>query len=543
MSRESSPRAGRIPARVVVWLAIAAMPATLGWLAAEVYLTQNNTLFANGRWVSSKVGLDRGLMGAYAFVTERQALAGGALHLNAWHGFNEVSSGHPVEGLRSVEFDLTLGHGGYAVVSLKPADLEKPRAAVRLSTHWRHPPAALRVDSEGRFLSRHYFRKGLTDKNVTHRVTLDLEPGRALAKLDGVELGAVELVEAAGHFVGFRSGKHPASIDNVVFRTADNRFEETFSVPKKAWQVRLGVVGTILLGNLLLGYGLKRRFVGKSRQAMFMFLTANLTLIAIGALLFFFVVQRASWYPGLNEVLEEREEYFRKGEVETVLSTLDRRYSRKEVRHKTGILFVGSSQTWGAGALDEKDTFVARLERLLNEDRHEQPFVCVNMGVSSAKARDLVRLVRQEVDRLRPEMVVINLSSNDRTSGGFDLQMRKLLVFAGRRGATVVLMKEANSPATADRGLRRRHADLEALAAEFGAPVIDMHEHLTGLVDTGFLWWDQVHLTSYGQRLVAEKLFEELGPRLAKEVVFSAGSGSNSGNKKGRRDAPAVKFR
>jgi hypothetical protein len=37
-----------------------------------------------------------------------------------------------------------------------------------------------------------------------------------------------------------------------------------------------------------------------------------------------------------------------------------------------------------------------------------------------------------------------------------------------------------------------------------------MPRHLAERADDGFLWWDWVHLTSYGQELFAEFLVDEL---------------------------------
>lgn len=51
---------------------------------------------------------------------------------------------------------------------------------------------------------------------------------------------------------------------------------------------------------------------------------------------------------------------------------------------------------------------------------------------------------------------------------------------------------------------------MRRLGTELRVPLVDMHAHLRSSRDTGFLWWDQVHLTSYGQRLFADKLYGEI---------------------------------
>ncbi|MFQ5527612.1 MAG: hypothetical protein ACE5GX_15290 [Thermoanaerobaculia bacterium] len=83
----------------------------LGSLATKTYLSQHNSLHANGRWISSKTRLERALMGSFAFVTERQSLAGGTLNLGAWHGFQEVVYSEQIEHLASLAFDFRVAEG------------------------------------------------------------------------------------------------------------------------------------------------------------------------------------------------------------------------------------------------------------------------------------------------------------------------------------------------------------------------------------------------------------------------------------------------
>ena len=55
------------------------------------------------------------------------------------------------------------------------------------------------------------------------------------------------------------------------------------------------------------------------------------------------------------------------------------------------------------------------------------------------------------------------------------------------------------------------------MAADHEVPVIDLHGYLVERKDAGFIWWDFVHLTTFGQRLVADKLADDLPPLLGIE--------------------------
>ena len=55
-----------------------------------------------------------------------------------------------------------------------------------------------------------------------------------------------------------------------------------------------------------------------------------------------------------------------------------------------------------------------------------------------------------------------------------------------------------------------KHEVMRRVGIAQNVPVIDMHAYLSKKYDDGYLWWDFVHLTDFGQQLVAEKLYNEL---------------------------------
>ena len=86
-----------------------------------------------------------------------------------------------------------------------------------------------------------------------------------------------------------------------------------------------------------------------------------------------------------------------------------------------------------------------------------------------------------------------------------------ILDLLAEAGVQPVLVLEANSierlPTDSQHGdLSVKHRILSDLAVMRGIPVFDIHEHLASHRNTGFLWWDFSHLTSFGQRLLAEYL-------------------------------------
>ena len=124
-------------------------------------------------------------------------------------------------------------------------------------------------------------------------------------------------------------------------------------------------------------------------------------------------------------------------------------------------------------------------------------------------------MLRTDLAGVQATAALVNLSNNDVDTQKF---RRSLDAIAGellRRKMLVVFALEPNSPER--RPTDRRHGDLSvkheivrSVAARSERPVIDLHAYLTERRDAGLVWWDFVHLTSFGQRLVARELAAEL---------------------------------
>ena len=93
--------------RVLVMLALGLCATTL---LAETWANRHDTLARNGRWISGKVGLARGVMGAVAFMTTRRPLSRNRLDLGSYFGFQEVLYSEPLD-LAEIAFDFELIHG------------------------------------------------------------------------------------------------------------------------------------------------------------------------------------------------------------------------------------------------------------------------------------------------------------------------------------------------------------------------------------------------------------------------------------------------
>lgn len=201
-----------------------------------------------------------------------------------------------------------------------------------------------------------------------------------------------------------------------------------------------------------------------------------------------------------------------------VTTEIRARYSEKPSTNTSRILVVGTSQTWGAGAAHEEETFVRLLERRLEDSvLNGQGLECINAGIPALDAPWLFQLYRDEWIRLAPQVLVLNLANNDSAWTQEDLFMEALNDFvrlSRERSIKVLFVLEANSIEDSP-GELRLHPIMRAVAHQHGVPVFDMHAYVSQQTHRGLLWWDAVHPTSFGHRLIAEALARQLAELIA----------------------------
>jgi lysophospholipase L1-like esterase len=473
----------------------------------ESVLHRRNTLHNNGAWLSSKVELDKGVIGAVAYVLTRPALAMNVLNLGAWLGHQEVLFRQKVSP-RRVEFDFRLEDDAYLVfVFNKHAN---GYAGFRFSRNARFESISFSATVGGRFLDRQSLEPGVLDDGWQHAVVEFGEKDVTLG-VDGATAGRWEGTVAHEQQVGFRAGGIPACVDNVEIDSGDllGIFRETFA-GRHGWpKVLLAVaLGLILLHGLLLAFVVARRGGAIAPRIIYL-ATLNASIFVGGGLYYltdFFVLSQRYAPPS------DFRDY-----VNTIESPMEVRqrlrdtYPVSPVDGTVRMLFIGTSQTWGAGARTEDETFVRRIERALNE-RAASPerYECINAGISGTDSSDLLRYYREEWIDWDPRVVVINLATNDLRPNVLGRNLAEFLSLNRLRGIRTLLVMEANSPEQERKHLLLNHEAMRHVAAEHPTPIVSMHTYLAGRCDAGFLWWDFVHLTSAGHELVAERILPEL---------------------------------
>ncbi len=172
------------------------------------------------------------------------------------------------------------------------------------------------------------------------------------------------------------------------------------------------------------------------------------------------------------------------------------------------ILFVGTSQTAGIGASKKEETMIRVTEDILNESVISR-YECINAGVPGTRAIALVEYYENSWIKLKPKVTVINLSNNDVHVKDFRASLQRFVELNRNAGIETVFMLEANSREV-DTQLFKFHNVMKEVGQENNITIFDLHNYMLEKDDTGILWWDGVHMTSYGQRIAAEFIADNI---------------------------------
>lgn len=503
-----------------------------------------------------------GLMGSDPSLIARSPLAGNMLRLGAWFGFQEIifkQQLNPSE----IRFRFRLQDEAY--MSLIFAKAEAGFTGIRLSRNQEHRPAYFEATREGEFKDLAIL-PSLQITDGWHEAIINISGDALTATNDGVEFFRVKVMLPATVQIGFRGSISGADVDDVVIRdSAGVVYTESFRNAQRFLSVAALNFVTLLglTAIAICAHWIATRRVDL-RAALMKSSVAMGTAIVCGGLYFFFDFfywSRLSVDPLSNPIASERSKAFRSG-VESLrhqvaekwyglvggtqitrasvikLGYPDNRFSSGPIycarasgcqkisggkleevldQKKTAyrILFVGTSQTVGVGARKLEETFVVRTHRFLAEKlAPDVELESLNIAVSASRASRLFKEYEEQTIRFNPDMTVINLSFNEDSLEGLERGVSDFLESNRLRGVLTVLLEEASSHEFTAEGQARKFAILRALGKRYGVPVLPLNAYLNDpdVRDSGFLWWDFAHMTSYGQDRTARWLAPQLLP-------------------------------
>lgn len=469
------------------------------------------SLYEHGGWHATKALLAEPTIGAVSFFVTPVALAGGRLDLGAWHGENEVIHVQPVD-LGRLELDLGLAPGARLTVIFgrHPGGF----SGLRLCAAGACQSLFFDAAPGGRFVRRQPVSVDQA-AGLTHHLTLKRRGATISARLGQRELGSFALVRPGPGQWGFRGGLGSAWVDNLVLvdRQGTEVLREDFG-PRRRSPLPLPAVALCLLGVSLAVYLRHRR--RRPRIALYLVAVGNALVLLSAAASLLLLQTFVRVYPDAPEDVHYYGFSDSSRSSAQIIDELEHRFGRNPRQPgELRLLLLGGSQVAGEGASTPDRIAANRLCALLNADpRLRARFRCLNAGLPGARAKQLLQDHLPRWDYLSPDLVLINLGFNDAVASDPDppalsRRLGRAVREFRRRGARVLLCTEPTL--LEGEMIGRMHRAVRRAALISGAPVVPMQRHFQGQLRRGFVFWDRVHLTDFGQELWARRAARAVG--------------------------------
>ncbi len=507
---------------IVLSIGISFALATL--LVPPVICSEPDHLEYHEDWLCTKKTRGMGLMGGDDIRKNGDALKGGHVNLGAWYGFHEILFYRQlVPEQVAFRFMLAQGAAVTCVFNKTPDGFE----GIRLSVNPANPSAYIRGADTGEFIEKRLLAlPGPLGENVWHQSRLSFSGGAISLEVDGQIVSISRNSADNPGFVGFRGGYGDTFVDDVVILERGNSWPYTEDFSKRAPFGRLGEILQTILGAaayvfipvLFTTALLKKQWRLNSKR----FLVGYALFMAAMTASFLFLLLSNQEPPTMQEMQRHRTEY-NSGQLPNAQrgqQEFTKQYLMRPLENATRIVFVGSSQTWGVGARNDSESFVKVLESLLNARTGAQRRIeCFNGGIQGCVARYLLRAYAETYIKVKPALTVVNLSCNDywNATPDFAASLAGIVQINQAAGIKTLFVLEAASPDVFPDGFPT-YPVMSRVASESGIPLFNAHECLAQHRDDGFLFWDMVHPTSCGHRLLAECLLPPIVAQLGIDV-------------------------
>ncbi len=477
----------------------------LAGLICEQYLYSKNTLYNNGNWVSAKCLLAKKVVGAVEFMVTNTSLARNRLNLGAYHGFQEVEYKDKLN-IEYIKFSFLLTRDSYLCFIFNKNN--KDFCGIRISANKRYDNIYFVAENGGEFIEK----KKLPIDNISagswNNCRLVFSKDKLAIYLNDHFVDSVNVNLDLKQTVGFKGGYKDVLIDNVVIKeyASERIIRDSFSNRRKYFHV-LGISFLLTLGinlGIVLALGMFFKNLPKVlRGALIINVYLVLFLILIYLSDFYYLSNR--YKKAINIPPEYRKNYS-KNEKEAG-GKFRITYPDMIGENIYKIMFIGTSQTWGAGALKNEDVLSICLEKKLNNNSNKMNYKCINKGISGQSPAILFQYYKEKWIKLDPQVVIINLSNNP--DADFRNSLKAFILLNQSKNIKTIFVLEPNS-IDCNTNIMGKHKIIKEFAQEYGIQFVDMHNHLGAFYADGFLWWDNVHLTSFGQRKFADILYDSI---------------------------------
>lgn len=483
----------------------------------------NNTLKNNQNWSVTKLELEMNVMGAESFFEQTQPLNGDFLNLGSWHGFQEIISLNRFD-YDQLRFKTKLNKDAYLIFYYQIQDNEK--LAIKIANQ-PNQSACLQIRNDGYFINQKLLENLSLNENRWTDVKASVHQNEIEFDIEGKKV-ACPINGYPNSKIGFKNGLENSYLDDIIVsKNKDEIFSENFSNQKRFNYYLSLLFAAIIVINFANLIGKK----GESRKRSLMLqVLINISLLMILIISFFYLLLfYVGNYPNLNSTLlnlKSAERNWARDEVKFISKFV---MEEGETKGEGKMMFIGSSQTWGAGATNHNNRFSSLVEQELKKQLEASnssatntakvlgystadQISVINAGAAGSTSTELLEEYSGRWIDLKPKTVFINLSSNDYDYKNnptiFERNLETFINVNKEAGINTIFLLEARSPENKD--LNQFHQIVIDVSKRHGVPLINIYEYLKNNDSKGLIWWDFVHPTDFGHRLIANYIIEEL---------------------------------
>lgn len=467
---------------------------------AELSSLSKNTLQQNGNWQSTKMKLKKGVVASVQYFTDLHALSNQRLDLSKWHGHQEIGLVRPYN-FDEVNINFEIQHNAY--LDLLFGSDEDERYGLRISRLKSHPSQLFTLNKYYQFVKIKEINSDLIKIQSENRINIKLENGLLHFTLNNIELSAPDFAWKLKSPLSLRGSFYPVVIEKVeLIQNGQVVFTENFT-SKNSLLDTLMIIMLSLTTTVILALLTKKK---NNMSFLYGEIALKLTLLLSTILFDQFVFENLTSRYLVQKNMHLGHKMFQLNALDDVKKNIQRQIEKNADVPR--ILFLGGSQTWGAGS-----RFTPPFTKQVCENYLKQ-YLCINAGISSAETN----LFKENIEyfkSLRPKIVVLNFGTNDKQKDQLKENLSFLIKTFKAIDSKIFVITEPNSGEWIDH-FNHYHLDkltsVKVAAQEEEVFLIDAQSRIHEWQSQGILWWDFVHLTDFGQIKMAELISKEIKP-------------------------------
>ena len=415
-----------------------------------------------------------------------QKLSLSRLNLNSWGGFHELRLAEdiPYKNL-DVTFDFFLVSDSQFSFLFNGANIDEVHG-LRISNNSYYPSIYFIMDKYGKYKFREEVKIELSKE---HNLKATYSDQSITIEIDGKTIIKKEFLNKNINF-GFIGNREqsPVLIDNFYIDGIKKSFSPQ-SIPINVFVVVLLISGAI--------------FIILRNDKNLLHVNNGLTFVGIIIFTFIYYLYTPRYFTEFHNVLDDN--YVQNAMKERQKDYINNNYTKRK------IFFYGGSKTYGDGSGRAELNWINQLKKKLKKKANNFDFI--NWGIPSANSTEVLQLIKENIIH-EADLIVLHMGANDNDKEEFKNNIINILQETNKLKIKVILIEEGKYIHNREELLTDKfYKNYEEVMSLCGPKLycIRLRDKIydTKLYDSGNIWAEWIHNTSYGQELFSELILND----------------------------------